>query len=132
MSDISDYLETALLNAVLRNSSYSSPATVYLALFTSATADTGTGTEVTGGSYARQSVAFDAPRDVSGSMQCDNTSDIEFPVATANWGTVSHAAIYDASSGGNMLFHGALSVSRTINTDDQMKFAAGDLKVKLA
>jgi len=132
MSDITDYLEEELLDHVFRNSSYSSPATVYLALFTTATADAGTGTEVSGGSYARQSITFGATADVSGAMQIANSSDITFPVATANWGTITHAAIYDALSAGNMLVHTALSVSRTVNTSDQVKFEAGDLKVQLA
>lgn len=132
MSDLSDYLETALLNAVLRNTTYTSPATVYLALFTSPTTDAGGGTEVSGGSYARQSVAFSAPADSSGSMQCSNSADVTFPIATANWGTVTHAALCDASSGGHYLWHGALSVSRTVNTNDQIKFEAGDLKSQLA
>ena len=132
MSDISDYLEAALLNAVLRNTAYSSPAAVYLALFTSPTTDAGGGTEVTGGSYARQAVTFGAPTVVSTSQQCANSADITFPIATANWGTVTHAAVCDALTSGHLLFHGALSVQRIVNTNDQIKFEAGDLKVQLA
>lgn len=132
MSDISNYLEEALLNHVFRNTAMTSPTTVYLALFTTATADDGTGTEVSGGSYARQAATFGAPSQVSGAAQISNSADITFPVATANWGTISHAAVYDASSGGNMLYHGALTTSRTVNTNDQIKFEAGDLKLTLA
>ncbi len=132
MSSITDYLEAALLNHVCRNSAYTSPTTVYLALFTSATADDGTGTEVSGGAYARQAVTFGAPTDVSGAKQVANSSAVTFPIATANWGTISHGALYDAASGGNMLLQAALSVSRTINTNDQLKYEIGDVKFQLA
>jgi len=131
MSDMTNYLEAALMNHTFRNSAYSSPTTVYLALFTTATADDGTGTEVTGGSYARQPVAFAAGSQVNGAYQIANSADVEFPIATANWGTVTHAAMFDALSGGNMLIHGALTTSRTVNTNDQIKFSAGDLKLSL-
>jgi hypothetical protein len=125
---MSDYLENALLNAVLRNTSYTSPSQVYIALFTSDPTDAGTGTEVTGGGYARQPITFNAPSN----GQVTNAADILFPVATASWGTVTHIGIYDAASGGNLLFHGALTTSKTISTDDQIKIAAGDITITLA
>jgi hypothetical protein len=125
---MSDYLENALLNAVLRNTTYTSPSQVYVALFTSDPTDAGTGTEVTGGGYARQPVTFNAPSN----GQVTNASDILFPVATASWGTVTHIGIYDASTGGNLLFHGVLTTSKTISTDDQLKIAAGDITITLA
>lgn len=109
-----------------------SPATVYLALFTTATADDGTGTEVSGGSYARQAVTFGAPSQVSGAAQISNSADVTYPVATANWGTITHAAVCDAAEGGHFLYHGALTTPRTLNTNDQMKFETGDLKISLA
>jgi hypothetical protein len=125
---MSDYLENALLNAVLRNTPYTSPSQVYVALFTSDPTDAGTGTEVSGGGYARQSVTFNAPSN----GQVTNAVDILFPVATASWGTVTHIGIYDAQTGGNLLFHGALTTSKTISANDQLKIAAGDLSISLA
>jgi hypothetical protein len=125
---MSDYLENKILNAVLRNTAYTSPSQVYIALFTSDPTDAGTGTEVNGGGYARQPITFNAPSN----GQVTNSMDILFPVATASWGTVTHIGIYDASTGGNLLFHGALTTSKTISTDDQLKIAAGDITITLA
>lgn len=122
----SDFLETNILNHVLRNVAYASPAVVYLALFTVAEDDTGsTGTEVSGGSYARQLIVFGAP---SGN-QVANSVDILFPVASADWGTVVHFGIYDAASAGNLLYHAPLTASRTILTGDQLRFPASQLVV---
>ena len=120
-----NYLETQLLNHVLRNTAYSAPTIVYAALFTSAPDETGAGTEVSGGSYARQAVTFSAPAPDSVS----NTADVTFPVATADWGTVVAFAIYDAASAGNMLYYANLTASRTILTSDQFRFPAGQLIV---
>jgi hypothetical protein len=124
---MSDYLENALLDAVLRNTPYTSPSQVYVALFTSDPTDAGTGTEVSGGGYTRQAVTFNAPSN----GQVTNASDILFPVATASWGTVTHVGIYDAQTGGNLLFSGALTTSKTISTNDQLKIAAGSLSISL-
>jgi len=124
---MSDYLENALLNAVLRNTPYTSPSQVYVALFTSDPTDANTGTEVSGGGYARQPVTFNAPTN----GQVTNASDILFPVATASWGTVTHVGIYDAQTGGNLLFSGALTTSKTISANDQLKIAAGSLSISL-
>lgn len=127
MSKMSDYLENVLINAILRGIAYTSPATVYLGLFTSDPTDAGTGTEVSGGGYARQAVTFSAPSNGSTS----NSAEVLFPQATANWGTVTHVGIFDAATGGNLLLHGALAVSKTIATGDQFKIAAGKLTVTL-
>lgn len=120
-----NYLETVLLNHVLRATPYSAPATVYVALFTAAPDDTGGGTEVTGGSYARQSVTFTAPAPDSVS----NTADVLFPTATADWGTIVAFAIMDAPTAGNMLYFANLTASRTVLTSDQFRFPAGQLIV---
>ena len=128
MAKFSNYLENALVNHVLRNTALSSPTTVYLALFTDDPTDADSGTEVSGGSYARQAVAFDAPSDGATA----NTSDIEFPEATASWGTVSHIGIYDALTDGNLLFHTNATVSKAIASGDQLIIKAGELDVTLA
>lgn len=128
MAALSNYLENALINATLRNTSYTSPATVYVGLFTSDPTDAGSGTEVSGGSYARESMAFDAPSNGASV----NSSAVEFDQATGDWGTIPFFALFDASTGGNMLYHGALTTSKTIETGDVFKFAAGSVTVTLA
>ena len=120
-----NYLENAIINHVLRAIALASPATVYVGLFTAAPGEAGGGTEVTGGSYARVAVTFVAPTDGA----TDNSADVTFPTATANWGTVTHFAIFDALTLGNMLYYGALTTARTVNSGDQAKFLAGALDV---
>jgi len=117
LSQLSDYLENVLINAVLRNTPYSSPATVYVGLFTSDPTDAGTGTEVTGGAYQRMPVTFTAPTD----GQVSNSADVLFPIATANWGTITHVGLYDSLSGGHLLFHAPLEFAKTINISSQFK-----------
>lgn len=124
---MSNYAEAALIDHLLRNSAYTSVATVYLGLFTDDPTDAGTGTEVTGGSYAREAIAFDA----AASRTLDNTSDITFTTATANWGTVSHWGVYDHSTGGsgNLLAHGDFTAGKAINSGDTAKVLAGELDI---
>ena len=128
MSAMSNYLETALFNEVLRATNYAAPAAVYVGLFTSDPTDAGSGTEVSGGAYARQSVTFGAPTDGAGS----NSAAVTFPQATANWGTVSHFGIFDAAAAGNLLLHGQLTASKTVNTGDVFTFPTGQLTVTFA
>lgn len=128
MAEMSNYLENALINATLRNTSYTSPSTVYVGLFTTDPTDAGTGTEVTGGSYARQSVTFAAP---SNGVSASNAA-VEFPQATASWGTITHIGILDALTSGNLLYHTALDVSKTIDNGDIFKIASGSLTVTLS
>jgi hypothetical protein len=128
MAAMSNYLENALINATLRNTTYTSPATVYVALFLTDPTDAGTGTQVSGGSYARQTATFAAPSDGASTT----SADITFPTATGTWGTVAFFGIYDASTSGNLLYHGALNNSKTIQTGDILKIEAGNLTVTLA
>lgn len=128
MAEMSNYLENALINATLRNTSYTTPTTVYLALYTDDPTDADTGTEVTGNGYARQSITFGAPSNGVSS----NTAAIEFPQATGSWGTVSYVGIRDASTSGNLLYHTALDASKTIATGDVFRVAIGSLSVTFA
>ena len=127
MAEMSNYLENALVNATLRNTSYTSPATVYVALYTTDPTDADTGTEVSGNGYARQSVTFSAPSNGATS----NSSAVEFPQATGSWGTVAYIGLRDASSSGNLLYHTALDASKTIATGDVFRIAIGSLSVTL-
>jgi hypothetical protein len=128
MSEFSNYLENALINATLRATTYTSPATVYVSLWTSDPTDAGSGTEVSGGSYSRTSMTFAAP---SGGVT-SNSADCTFPQATASWGTVGWIGLNDAATGGNLLFHTALDTSKTIDSGDIFKIATGSLTVTLA
>jgi len=128
MSEFSNYLENALINAVLRNTTYTSPATVYVSLWTTDPTDAGSGTEVSGGSYARTSITFAAPSNGVTSSNADCT----FPQATASWGTVGWIGLNDATSGGNLLFHTPLDTAKTIDSGDIFKIASGSLTVTLA
>jgi hypothetical protein len=120
------YLDNNFINVALRNTSFTPPTPIYVALFTTAPTAAGGGVEVTGGSYARQTATFVAPTN----GQTSNSVDILFPIATANWGTIKAFALMDAGSGGNMLYFGNLSAERTVLTSDQVKFAAGQLGVQ--
>jgi len=128
MAEMSNYLENALIDATLRNTSYTSPTTVYVALHTADPTDAGTGAEVSGGSYDRTLVTFGAPSDGASS----NSADVTFPTATASWGAVTHIGIWDASSSGNLLYHTALDSSKTIDSGDIFKITATNLTVTLA
>ncbi len=122
----SDTFETRVLTWVFTNSSATRPTAWYVALFTSAPSDAGGGTEVSGGAYARQSVTFS----VSGNT-ATNSGAIEYPTATAGYGTVTHVGIFDASTGGNLIAYAALTASKTIDTGDVLRLPAGDLDVTL-
>lgn len=127
MAAMSDFLENALINATLRNTTYTSPADVYVGLFTSNPTDDGSGTEVSGGSYAREIATFAAPTNGASSTNAD----VQFTQATDNWGTVTHFGIFDALTSGNLLYHGVLTSSKNIETGDVFKIATGNLTVTL-
>ena len=128
MAEMSNYLENALINATLRNTTYTSVATVYVSLWTSDPTDAGSGTEVSGGSYARTAVTFGAP---SNGVSL-NSADVTFPTATGSWGVVGWIGINDASTGGNLLYHSPLDTSKTIDSGDIFKISTGNLSVTLA
>tara|TARA_R100001440_G_scaffold75589_1_gene103201 strand:+ start:930 stop:1322 length:393 start_codon:yes stop_codon:yes gene_type:complete len=130
MAGFSDYLENKVLLHVFGGSAYTAPGTLYVALYTVAPTDTGGGTEVSGGGYVRQSSAFT----VSGTnpTTASNTAAVEFPTATANYGTVVAVGIFDASSSGNLLAYGNLTASKVVSTGDVFRFNTGDLDITLA
>tara|TARA_R100000995_G_scaffold79584_1_gene50731 strand:- start:3880 stop:4362 length:483 start_codon:yes stop_codon:yes gene_type:complete len=160
MTAASDYLENKLLDHVLRQTAgnFSAPGTVYVALFTTANSTQVTnlaaaleantsGTdatskfgyyEINAGSYARQSITFgNAGASTDGTISSNAT--VSFPVATANYQSagstgniVTHIAIMDQSSSGNVLFYGALTTSKTVSSGDQFTISSGNLSVSLA
>lgn len=133
MAGKSQYLEQTILNSVLRGVAFPSWTTGshYVGLYTAAPTDAGGGTEVTGGSYARVAVtratgSWDAPTGSPSATQ--NAGVVTFPTPTANWGTVTHFGIFDASTTGNLLYWGALGTSRNIlSGDNQPSFTIGAL-----
>lgn len=124
----SNYLETELLDHVFTNSAYTAPSTLYLALHTASPAEDGSGTEVStsGTAYAREAVTFT----VSGNTATTDAA-VEYATATANFGTVSHVGIWDASTAGNLIAYAALTTSKTIETGDVFRVPAGDLDITL-
>jgi hypothetical protein len=136
MSALSDYLEQSILNNIFRAQSIATlhATNNYYALFTAAPSDSGGGTECSGTAYARAALArnvttnFDAPS--SGATQ--NAAAIDFGTAgSGGWGTVLAVGVFDALTGGNLLLHGSISPSKTINANDPASFAIGDFDVAL-
>ena len=121
-----DYLENKLVAHTFSNTAFTSPSSVFVALYTVAPTDSTTGTEGSGGGYARQSASFTTTGNAA-----TNASAIEYPTATGNYGTVVAVAILDASSSGNMLAYATLSASKTISTGDVFRIPAGDLDITL-
>lgn len=128
----SDYLEDKVLKHVFTNTAYTAPSTLYVGLFTAAPTDAGGGTEVStsGTNYARQSMAFT----VSGSSptQAANSSAVEWGTAASSWGTIVAAAVFDASTSGNMLAWADLTNNKTIAAGDVFRFPASSFVVTLA
>lgn len=144
MAALTNFLENTLVDFLFRAQPYTPPASFFFALFTAAPSDAGGGTEVTGGSYARvgvtRSLANFAGTQSAGSTtastgtggQTSNNGVITFAAPTANWGVITHFAIFDAITAGNMLVHGALTTSKTVNNGDAApSFAAGALTFTL-
>lgn len=138
MSALSNYLEDALLKHIFRNTDFTRPGTIYVALHTGDPGETGASAEVSGGSYARQGIATGASSgwaapvtEGGGGYLTENSADLTFPTATADWGTVSYMSLWDTVSGGNCLFIGQLTASKTVNNGDTFKFLAGALDIIL-
>jgi hypothetical protein len=127
MAELSNYLENKLLDHVLRNESFTSPTTVYVGLYTSNPEDDNSGTEVSGGSYARQVLSVTTA--TAGIVT--SSADVTFPQATSAWGTISHIGLLDAITSGNLLMHTALTTSRDVEVGDVLKIATGSLTASL-
>lgn len=126
MSDFSNYLEDAVLNHVFGGDAYTSPSSVYLALYTTAPTDAGGGTQVSGNGYARQEITFDA----ADSGEVTSTSPVSFTASGGSFGTIVAVGVFDASTGGNLLAWKAITPV-TINDTDTLTFPAGDITVSL-
>lgn len=143
MAAMSDYLENKLIDQIFRGQAYTFPTSVFIGLLTAAPSDTGGGTEVSGNAYTRVGVntslanfagtqgtsTTTASSGTSGTTS--NNTTITFPTPSASWGTVTHFGIYDSSTSGNLLFFGALSISKTINSGDTVTFPAAALSIQI-
>lgn len=130
MAALSDYAEKLLLDWMMTGGAVTRPTAWYVALYTAAPSDSGGGTEVSTGGYARQSVTFDAGSSPGGTTQ--NNSVVSFTASGGNYGTVTHVGIFDSVSGGNLLWHGPMTASKTINDGETLEFSVGNIDIALA
>ncbi len=130
MSAMSNYLETNFLDHFLGTTGHTFVTQIYLSLYTSDPTDADSGTEVTGGSYARQAINFNAAASPGGTAT--NNAQLDFPTATASWGTVSHFGLHDAATVGNLHIHGAWDTAKLIDTDDIFRLPNTNLTITAA
>lgn len=123
--NLSNYLENKLIDHFLGTTAFTIPAAVYIALYTVAPGDAGGGTEVTGGSYARQTAAFTA----SSAGATSNSANVDFVAMPA--ATVVAIGVHDASTAGNLLLHGTLTTNKTTDAGDTLRIATGDLDISI-
>lgn len=124
---ISNYLENKILEHTLNGVPYESPTVVYLALYTNNPTDNNVGTEVNGNGYARKPITFGNPTD----GEIKNSTPIQMPISSGEWGTVTHIGILDNLIGGNLLYHGALSVPQTVQANNQLYIDTEQLTITL-
>ena len=130
MAALSDHAEALLLDWLMTTGTATRPTNWYVALYTAAPSDSGGGTEVSTGGYARQAVTFAAATSPGGTTS--NSGTVSFTASGAAYGTVTHIGIFDAVSGGNLLWHGAMTASKTIADGDTLEFSAGNIDLTLA
>ena len=144
MAGFTNYLEDKIINHLFGDDTgasgadhYTAPTTWYVGLQTASPSDSAAGTEVSGGAYARQAVAWTIAS--GGTAQASNTAALVFPAATTDWGTGTHAGIYDGSGGSaNLVAYETLTKTdfstanpKVVNTGDIFKIDAGNLKIQL-
>jgi hypothetical protein len=128
MSAASNYTENLALTWLLTASAATRPSAWYVALFTTDPTDAGSGTEVSGTNYSRKSVTFSVTGDTA-----TNSGAVTFdPAGTGGWGTITHIGVYDSSTAGNLLFHGAVTTSKQIDQGDTFQISTSNLSITLA
>jgi len=130
MAALSDHAEALLLDWLMTNGSATRPTAWYVALYTAAPSDSGGGTEVSGNGYAREAVTFAAATSPGGTTS--NTGAVSFTASGGNWGTITHIGIHDAVSGGNLLWHGSMTASKTVADGDTLEFSIGNIDLTIA
>ena len=136
MAGFTNYLEDKVINHLFGSTSYTKPSILYVGLLTAVPSDSAAGTEVSGGAYARQAIAWTITG--SGTAQAASNAAITFPTATTDWGTAQWAGIYDALTSGNLCAFVALTQAdfstanpKVINSGDIFKIDSGNLKIQL-
>jgi len=128
MAAASDFLELKLLDHALATTAYTAPGNVYVGLHTGSPGDDDAGSnEISGNGYTRKVAAFAAA--ASGSASTNAT--ITFDAATGTWGTITHISLYDATTSGNLMFHGAVTTSKQIEIGDTFQISSGNLTISL-
>lgn len=130
MAALSDHAEKLILDWMMTAGTAARPSAWYVALYTAAPSDAGGGTELSGSGYARETVAFAAA--TSGTGTTSNTGVVIFTADGGDWGSVTHMGIHDASSGGNLLWHGSLAAAKTVADGDTLEFAVGNIDLTVA
>lgn len=130
MAALSDYAEKLLLDWMMTTGSATRPTAWYVALYTAAPSDSGGGTEVSGSGYSRQSVTLAAASTPGGTTS--NTNAVSFTASGGAFGTVTHIGIFDASTGGNLLWHGAMTASKAVADGDTLEFSIGNIDLTIA
>ena len=123
MAYISETLANSILDEVLNGVEYSPPSTLYVALFDGDPLDAGV--EASGASYARQSISFNS----AASQEVTSAADVQFPEATEDWGQITHTAIMNAETAGDILFSGSLTNNRNVYSGDIVRLLAGEVVV---
>jgi hypothetical protein len=136
-NNATNYLEAELIKHIFRTGSFTKPSVLAVGLFTAVSdGETGTATEVSGGSYARVAVnpnEANWSNVTAGDGTTTNLAAVTFPAPTADWGTITHIGIFDAETGGNMLIHAPLLTPREVlNGDGAPSFAIGQLAFSIS
>lgn len=127
MSQATDYLENALIDHVFGGSTYSAPSNIYLGLFTAIPGDDASGAEVSAGNYARQEITFGSASNGAST----STNEITYTVSGANYGTVTHFGLFDASTSGNLLAYGNVSQPQNLTVGSEMTIPVGAVTIRL-
>lgn len=130
MAALSDYSEKLILDYLMTTGSATRPTNWYVGLYTAAPSDAGGGTELSGSGYAREAVTFAAA--TSGTGTTSNSGAVVFTADGGDWGSVTHMGIHDATSSGNLLWHGALAAAKTVLDGDSLEFAVGNIDLTVA
>jgi hypothetical protein len=126
MTKLTNYLESKLANHVLKNTAYTPPTTLYVALHTADPTEVGNVGEVTTGTYATYArKAITLGTESGGS--CTNSTDLTWDNCPAM--TISHISVWDSLSGGNALFYGPLNASKTPASGDSFRLVSGSLSI---
>lgn len=135
MGAASNYLENKVLDHTLKNTAYTQPSNLYLALFKNNSGNAAANLEAniitdevsSGIGYVRKAITFSG----AASGQTSNSANVVFDTATSAWGTVTHYAIMDAVSTGNVLYWGAFTTPRTVDAGNTMQVGATNLVISL-